>query len=93
MRSSSPRPDGGGWLGIALGGCFCIGPRRGDGAEPSAASLPAASARGIPRVQRVVLEMSPKPFTASERRGASAARLPEAFRQWAPLLRHAERWP
>lgn len=45
--------------------------------------LPSAS------VGRVVLEMSPKPFSSMEE-GAIRKVCTEVFRQWAPLLRHAD---
>ncbi len=42
-----------------------------------------------PKIERVVLEMSPKPFT--DMSAATIRRVcGEAFRQWAPLARHAD---
>ncbi len=40
-------------------------------------------------VQRIVLEMSPKPLMARSAEGVRRV-CSEAFRQWAPLLRHAD---
>ena len=67
---------------------FALAATCGEGVESVTRVIQPPRPSPFPMVERVVLEMSPKPFTA---RGEQATRrvCGEAFRQWAPLLRHA----
>jgi len=90
MRLSWAWQTAGVLIGMFLG-CLLLswGAAGADGA-PSAARVAAQpQLAAFPTLQRVVLEMSPKPLLEMSEEGVRRVSA-EAFRQWAPLLRHAD---